>query len=140
MHESSPNEHWTRVIAPSRIRYKLWTIPGVDSNYAPPVVFPHITNQRDYCTWPVLVTTLDKNWQVLCSDMDTQVFGRLRRQGTILAGNQTRDWYNQNSAAAPWYASLLIKIVSEACTIKKYEGPILAILFLVSLAALRSVQ
>lgn len=81
---------------------------------------------------------------VTSSPSKAELRSGLKRQLQRFIGPAVKAWYhesqNLNTGAAPWYAGLLKKIESEARGIAEYEGPVLAILFLVSTAASHSVQ
>jgi hypothetical protein len=122
----------------------MWKIPGVDLNYAPLAVF-HVTNlvhghQQGAQARQELSALADSLARsVRSSPSKTELRSGLKRQVERFIGPAVKYWYdesqNLNTGAAPWYASLLKTITSEAHTIAKYEGPVLAIQFLVSIAA-----
>jgi hypothetical protein len=121
----------------------MWKIPGVDLNYAPLAVF-RVTDLVHDQEWAqargelcALADSLATS--VRSSPSETELRSGLKRQVERFIGPAVKYWYdesqNLNTGAAPWYAGLLKKIESEARGIAKYEGPVLAILFLVSTAA-----
>ena len=138
-----PNRVLDRIPAPIGVQQHLWKIPGVDFNYAPLAVF-HVTELVDsqqgaQTTQELSALAYSLARSVTLSPSKAELRSGLRRQITGFIDPAVEDWYhesqNLNTGAAPWYAGLLKKITSEAHRIAEHEGPVLAIQFLVSIAA-----
>lgn len=119
----------------------LWTIPGVNGNYAPPVVFPPTVHT---VSWAQIESTILDTQHTVAESLIEPSRGTLSQHlfthiGMLIAP-RVAYWYNQNAAAAQWYADLLLTISSEAHTINNYEGPVLAVLFVVSITTRKSIS
>lgn len=145
-YEWQSKERWPTILAPDAIRQRLWEIPGVDINYAPPAVFPlHPTFPFQHPSWTDVTAGLLDMHRALVSALGPPTISkaelehRLTRQLMVFDGTGVGQWYHQNLAARPWYVGLLERIVSSVNSIHECHGPVLAILFLVSIAASHSV-
>lgn len=142
--------HIPRIVAPDAIQQCLWQIPGLDLNYAPLAVFPpRLTHPSRPPSWQELSAGFQTVMDILRSALvglpsAAELTPRVRRQIPIFTSSAVGMWYRRiqshNVEAALWYSDLLDMITHEASTIREYEGPVLAIQFLVSLAAIKSVQ
>ena len=140
----------TRIVAPDAIQQCLWQIPGLDLNYAPLAVFPpRPTHPSRPPSWQELAAVFQTVMDILRSGpMDgrtkAELEPRLQRQTEVFTNPDVGTWYYRiqahNTEVALWYVGLLDMIAAEARTIVRYEGPVLAIQFLVRRATIQSMQ
>lgn len=139
-HNSFPSREPSILTAPADIRQGSWTIPGLHFSYAPPADFPQPSDAVLHSRPPswddaaARILALQETLVAALHDGDrkAQLEACLARQLDLLVGTSTRDWYNHNPAVQAPYARLFAHLVVRARSINKRDGPVCAILFLVS--------
>lgn len=131
-------------MAPSRIWTELWEIPGLDLVYHPALYPEHASDTAG--RWEAIELPLVTRREYIMSQLSDapekdKIEARLEQQINLLVGENSQRWYtHQPFTAQRWYASLLSTISSRLDKIMQHDGPVLAMLFLVSALLSTSVQ